>query len=76
MKPDHLPDSAPVSDAAAGSAQTLLPAGLGALLVQAQTAQLMQLQMLLSWQRDVYAAMQEARDQWVARFGGGLPIDA
>lgn len=76
MKPEHLADLVPAPDAAADGAQTLLPPGLGALLVQAQTVQLMQLQMLLSWQRGVYEAMQELWDQWAARFGGGLPIDA
>jgi hypothetical protein len=38
-------------------------------------AQQMQLQMLTAWQRPFAAVNQELWDQWVCRFGGGVPID-
>jgi len=41
-------------------------------LVQAQC---IQLQALAAWQRSCFAVNQELRDQWVARFGGGVPLD-
>jgi hypothetical protein len=39
-------------------------------------AQRIQFQMLAAWQQPLTAASQEIWDQWVARFGGGVPIDA
>jgi hypothetical protein len=41
-------------------------------LMQAQN---LQLQMLAAWQRPFAMASQELWDQWVARFGGGVPLD-
>jgi|EndMetStandDraft_7_1072992.scaffolds.fasta_scaffold351727_2 hypothetical protein len=41
-------------------------------LIQAQQ---MQLQMLTAWQRPFAAVNQEFWDQWVCRFGGGVPLD-
>ena len=41
-------------------------------LVQAQQAQL---QMLTVWQQPFAAVNQELWDQWISRFGGGVPID-
>jgi len=38
-------------------------------------AQQIQLQMLTAWQRPFAAVNQELWDQWVVRFGGGVPID-
>ncbi|VTU29122.1 hypothetical protein H6CHR_03130 [Variovorax sp. PBL-H6] len=38
-------------------------------------AQQVQLQMLTAWQRPFAAVNQELWDQWVVRFGGGVPID-
>jgi hypothetical protein len=37
--------------------------------------QQIQLQMLTAWQRPFAAVNQELWDQWVVRFGGGVPID-
>jgi len=41
-------------------------------LVQAQQAQF---QMFTAWQRPFAAVNQELWDQWVCRFGGGVPLD-
>lgn len=41
-------------------------------LVQAQN---FQLQMMAAWQRRFVMVNQELWDQWVARFGGGVPLD-
>lgn len=38
-------------------------------------AQRFQLQILAAWQQPCAAVTQELWDQWVARFGGGVPID-
>ena len=34
-----------------------------------------QWEMLAAWQRSAGAAQRELRDQWVCRFGGGVPLD-
>lgn len=41
-------------------------------VLQLQNAQL---QILVAWQRSFAAAGQELQDQWVARYGGGVPLD-
>ena len=41
-------------------------------LLQAQS---LQFQMLGTWQRPFAAVHQELWDQWVAHFGGGVPLD-
>lgn len=38
-------------------------------------AQQIQLQMLTAWQRPFAAVNQELWDQWIVRFGGGVPLD-
>lgn len=38
-------------------------------------AQSQQLQMLAAWQRSIGATQQELMDQWICRFGGGVPLD-
>ncbi|MBT2299988.1 hypothetical protein J7E70_05875 [Variovorax paradoxus] len=42
-------------------------------LMQAQN---FQLQMLAAWQWPFASVNQELWDQWAARFGGGVPLDA
>jgi hypothetical protein len=42
-------------------------------LMQAQN---FQLQMLAAWQWPFASVNQELWDQWTARFGGGVPLDA
>lgn len=39
-------------------------------------AQEAQLQALLAWQKAIAALNQELFDEWVCRWGGGVPIDA
>jgi len=34
-----------------------------------------QLEMMFAWQRSATAVLCEFRDQWVCRFGGGVPLD-
>lgn len=41
-----------------------------ALLVQRQ-----QWEAVAAWQRSVASVQRELRDQWVCRFGGGVPLD-
>ncbi|AVQ85622.1 MULTISPECIES: hypothetical protein [unclassified Variovorax] len=38
-------------------------------------AQREQWEMLVGWQRAIGAAQREVMDQWICRFGGGVPID-
>jgi hypothetical protein len=38
-------------------------------------AQRGQWEMLAGWQRAIGAMQEELRDQWVYRFGGGVPLD-
>lgn len=33
-------------------------------------------QWLFAWERAVGAAQRECLDQWICRFGGGVPLDA
>ena len=42
-------------------------------LLRAQQAQL---DAVLAWQKAVVSANQELWDEWVCRWGGGVPIDA
>ncbi len=46
-----------------------------AIIESLMRAQQIQLQMLTAWQRPFAAVNQELWDQWVVRFGGGVPID-
>ncbi|MBB4221643.1 MULTISPECIES: hypothetical protein [Variovorax] len=59
---------------AGGSLQALLDwevaVARSMLLVQRQ-----QLEMMFAWQRSATAVLCEFRDQWVCRFGGGVPLD-
>ena len=47
-----------------------------ALLQGVLLAQQSQLEALLSWQKAIVSANQELWDEWVCRWGGGVPIDA
>ena len=38
-------------------------------------AQQIQLQMLTAWQQPFTAVNKELWDQWICRFGGGVPLD-
>lgn len=38
-------------------------------------AQREQWEMMVAWQRSVGAAQRELMDQWICRFGGGVPLD-
>jgi len=38
-------------------------------------AQLRQLELLADWQRSFGAVQRELTDQWICRFGGGVPLD-
>ncbi len=38
-------------------------------------AQLRQLEMMADWQRSFGAVQRELTDQWICRFGGGVPLD-
>ncbi|WPG40888.1 hypothetical protein [Variovorax sp. EBFNA2] len=38
-------------------------------------AQRVQWGMLAAWQRAIGAVQEDLRDQWVCRFGGGVPLD-
>ncbi|WP_137860585.1 hypothetical protein [Variovorax sp. 3P27G3] len=38
-------------------------------------AQREQWEMLAAWQRSIGAAQREMTDQWICRFGGGVPLD-
>lgn len=44
--------------------------GKAALLAQRE-----QWEMLAAWQRTIGAAQRELVDQWICRFGGGVPLD-
>ena len=43
---------------------------IGMLLAQRQ-----QLEMMAAWQRSIAAVQRELIDQWICRFGGGVPLD-
>ncbi|GAA4339159.1 hypothetical protein GCM10023165_18290 [Variovorax defluvii] len=57
-----------------GSFQSLLDLQTAVIdsLMRVQQAQL---QMLTLWQQPFAAVNQELWDQWICRFGGGVPID-
>lgn len=38
-------------------------------------AQRGQWEMIAVWQRAICAMQEELRDQWICRFGGGVPLD-
>ncbi|MGO4606201.1 hypothetical protein AB4142_07690 [Variovorax sp. 2RAF20] len=38
-------------------------------------AQREQWEMLAAWQRSMGAVQRELTDQWICRFGGGVPLD-
>lgn len=69
-----LASAADLSNSAYGSFQPVLD--LQAAVIQSlMQVQQIQLQMLTAWQRPFAAVNQELWDQWVVRFGGGVPID-
>jgi hypothetical protein len=47
-------------------------AACGASVLQAQQ---IQLGMFAAWQQSAQAVQQELWDQWISRFGGGVPLD-
>ncbi|OUM02947.1 hypothetical protein [Variovorax sp. JS1663] len=57
-----------------GSFQSLLELQT-AILQSLMRAQQAQLQMMTVWQQPFAAVNQELWDQWICRFGGGVPID-
>ena len=46
-----------------------------AILQGLMQAQQVQFQMLTAWQQPLAAVNQELWDQWISRFGGGVPLD-
>ena len=38
-------------------------------------AQRIQWELFASWQRSLAAVQRELQDQWICRFGGGVPLD-
>lgn len=38
-------------------------------------AQRQQWEMMAAWQRSMSAVQRELMDQWICRFGGGVPLD-
>ena len=46
-----------------------------AMLQGLMQAHQIQLQMLTAWQQPFAAVNQELWDQWISRFGGGVPLD-
>jgi len=45
---------------------------VGKSLLQAQRGQW---EMMAAWQRSIGNAQRELMDQWICRFGGGVPLD-
>jgi len=39
------------------------------------TVQRQQLEMAAAWQRSMSAIQRDLMDQWICRFGGGVPLD-
>ena len=71
MSPASVTD---LSNVAYGSLQPVLDLQATILegLLQAQQAQL---QMMSVWQQPFAAVNRELWDQWIVRFGGGVPLD-
>ena len=63
-----------LSDGLYGSFQPMFDLQ-NAILQGLMQAQQVQLQMLTAWQQPFAAVNQELWDQWISRFGGGVPLD-
>ncbi|MDR6537590.1 hypothetical protein [Variovorax soli] len=66
--------AADLSSAPYGSFQPVLD-WQTAIIQSLMQAQQMQLQMLAAWQQPFATVNRELWDQWVCRFGGGVPLD-
>jgi len=70
-----MPSAAPPTSHAGSEGLQTLFAWQAACFDSLVQAQCIQLQALAAWQRSCIAVNQELRDQWIARFGGGVPLD-
>lgn len=69
--PNNAPVTLPFDDSYLRSLVDWQKVGYESLL----QAQRIQWEMLLTWQRSLGAVQQELQDQWICRFGGGVPLD-